>query len=153
MRVRLRSGACAEEGCIALARTAPLYPVLVVAASTALLVVNLSVDNGTGALVAATTAIEETISTSFGVGRALLGTALGIISKLDGFYASLAAEVDVAKLLERLTCTEALLAPGGHLCASVWEDRVPLMELGGRCMAAALAQAVAAAEAEGRWRE
>ena len=87
--------------------------ILIMIAGTALLVVNLSVDNGTGALVAATTAIEETISTSFGVGRELLGTALGIISKLDGFYASLAAEVDVAKLLERLTCTEALLAPGG----------------------------------------
>ena len=35
----LRIGAFAEEVCIALARTAPLYPVLVVAASTALLVV------------------------------------------------------------------------------------------------------------------
>ena len=34
----LRIGAFAEEVCIALARTAPLYPVLVVAASTALLV-------------------------------------------------------------------------------------------------------------------
>lgn len=35
----------------------------------------------------------------------------------------------------------ALLTPGGHLCASVWEDeRVPLMELGGKCLAAALGQ-------------
>ena len=32
-----------------------------------------------------------------------------------------------------------LLAPGGHLCASVWEGpTVPLMELGQRCMAAVL---------------
>ena len=35
----------------------------------------------------------------------------------------------------------AILTPGGHLCASVWEgERVPMMELGGRCLAAALGQ-------------
>ena len=31
-----------------------------------------------------------------------------------------------------------LLTPGGHLCASVWEGPVPLIELGRRCLNAAL---------------
>ena len=77
--------------------------ILIMIAGTALLVVRPQRRQRHGRAGGGDHRDRGTISTSFGVGRELLGTALGIISKLDGFYASLAAEVDVAKLLERLT--------------------------------------------------
>jgi SAM-dependent methyltransferase len=43
-----------------------------------------------------------------------------------------------AALAPCLSGVHQLLTPGGHLCASVWEGPVPLIELGRRCLNAAL---------------
>ena len=43
-----------------------------------------------------------------------------------------------AALASCLSGVHQLLTPGGHLCASVWEGPVPLIELGRRCLSVAL---------------
>ena len=42
-----------------------------------------------------------------------------------------------AALASCLSGVHQLLTPGGHLCASVWEGPVPLIELGRRCLSVA----------------
>ena len=53
-----------------------------------------------------------------------------------------------AALVPCLGGIHQLLTPGGHLCASVWEGPVPLIELGRRCLNAALTRAAPEPEPE-----
>ena len=53
-----------------------------------------------------------------------------------------------AALVPCLGGMHQLLTPGGHLCASVWEGPVPLIELGRRCLTAALTRAAPEPEPE-----
>ena len=53
-----------------------------------------------------------------------------------------------AALVPCLGGIHQLLTPGGHLCASVWEGPVPLIELGRRCLTSALTRAAPKPEPE-----
>ena len=53
-----------------------------------------------------------------------------------------------AALVPCLGGIHQLLTPGGHLCTSVWEGPVPLIELGRRCLNAALTRAAPEPEPE-----
>ena len=89
--------------------TAATFAALLLLASQAMLVVNLTVDTAFDAFIEATSEIEELIRTSFGVGRQLLDSALDILTELDAFDAFIGQFVNTSAMLDTLRCTGPML--------------------------------------------
>ena len=89
--------------------TAVSFTAILLMAATAIVVINLTIDNAETHFLDAIVETEGLVSTSFGTGRTLLDTVLGVLSELDGFNAQISDAVDAGEMLLNLQCMVPLL--------------------------------------------
>ena len=89
--------------------TAVSFTAILLMAATAIVTINLTIDNAETHFLDAIVETEGLVGTSFGTGRTLLDTVLGVLAELDGFDAQISDAVDAGEMLLNLQCMVPLL--------------------------------------------